>query len=363
MKLFYILFTLILITVALFGVLYYNREIPPLDSINRAKENILLAEKTNSLKYANELLQKAKTDYAKAMVYWKLENEKAFFSRKYNNVRIYSDEANVSAISAIEFAKSRKSNLNSDLSIRIQKLQNEIKIFEKYYKKFPKPKQHTKDFTKGNMLLHESVLSQKQSDFNSSLIKLNLAEELIYPLIRHSKSEIEKYFKNFDEWTNIVEKTILESKKKKAVCIIVDKCAHQCFVYKSGNVIKKYDVEFGPNWIGHKKYKGDKATPEGLYKITQKKTGSKTKYTNALLIDYPNSEDKERFKILKKQNNKYQIGNLIEIHGHGGKGVDWTNGCIGLKDNDMSELMKLTSVGTKIAIVGSIKPLNEIIEL
>jgi lipoprotein-anchoring transpeptidase ErfK/SrfK len=52
------------------------------------------------------------------------------------------------------------------------------------------------------------------------------------------------------------------------------------------------------------------------------------------------------------------IGNLIEIHGDGGKGIDWTDGCIALKNTDMDILYKLVPNGTTVTIVGTAQPLN-----
>ena len=109
---------------------------------------------------------------------------------------------------------------------------------------------------------------------------------------------------------------------------------------------------------------GDKATPEGAYKLIRKKENGESKYHKAFLLNYPNDEDKSRF-AANKANGKVpgnkSIGSLIEIHGHGGKGIDWTDGCIALKNEDMDELYRTCQVGTPIVIVGSLKPLNEIV--
>ena len=47
------------------------------------------------------------------------------------------------------------------------------------------------------------------------------------------------------------------------------------------------------------------------------------------------------------------IGGLIEIHGHGGRGTDWTNGCIALSDAEMDRLFAAVFVGTPVTIVGT----------
>ena len=47
------------------------------------------------------------------------------------------------------------------------------------------------------------------------------------------------------------------------------------------------------------------------------------------------------------------IGNLIEIHGEGGEGRDWTDGCVALANPDMDRVFALTEVGTPVTIVGT----------
>ena len=108
---------------------------------------------------------------------------------------------------------------------------------------------------------------------------------------------------------------------------------------------------------------GDRTTPEGIYRIIKKKGQGETKYPRALLINYPNEEDKRRFDHAKRAGiipQNARIGNLIEIHGHGGKGSDWTDGCIALTDNDMEILYRACSEGTRVTIVGSLESLDEL---
>ena len=145
--------------------------------------------------------------------------------------------------------------------------------------------------------------------------------------------------------------------------IIIDKIARELSIYKNGEIFKQFPVELGVNWIGDKQQQGDKTTPEGLYKIIAKKQNGQTMYYKAFLLDYPNEDDKKRFLLNKKNgiiNQDAEIGNLIEIHGNGGKGIDWTDGCIALNDTDMDEIFKFCTIGTKVTIVGSGRSLNEL---
>jgi murein L,D-transpeptidase YafK len=117
--------------------------------------------------------------------------------------------------------------------------------------------------------------------------------------------------------------------------------------------------------VGDKLEKGDKATPEGMYRITKKFKSNKTKYYKALLIDYPNETDKAEFKKAIARgtlSRNAKIGSLIEIHGNGGKGVDWTEGCIALVDSEMDVVFKVVKEGTPVTIVGSMVDLKQVLD-
>lgn len=88
----------------------------------------------------------------------------------------------------------------------------------------------------------------------------------------------------------------LKSRKNHNYSIIIDKFSRKCFVYIGGTRRYAFDAELGINWVGDKRESGDNATPEGMYKVTKKFEGNKTRYHKALLLDYPNDEDRKKFK-------------------------------------------------------------------
>ena len=111
--------------------------------------------------------------------------------------------------------------------------------------------------------------------------------------------------------------------------------------------------------------RGDKATPEGMYKIIRKFDNDSTLYHKALLINYPDNEDTANFMTALAKGTlpgSSHIGGMIEIHGHGGKGVDWTEGCIALKDREMDTIFAMVKIGTPVTIVGSMNDLRYILK-
>jgi len=72
-------------------------------------------------------------------------------------------------------------------------------------------------------------------------------------------------------------------------------------------------------------------------------------------LNYPNDEDRAQFASLRRQGripSNASLGGLIEIHGEGGRGKDWTKGCVALANNDMDDLFRRAAVGTPVTIVG-----------
>jgi murein L,D-transpeptidase YafK len=83
------------------------------------------------------------------------------------------------------------------------------------------------------------------------------------------------------------------------------------------------------------------------------------------LIDYPNETDREEFRLEIAKGTlprTAKIGNLIEIHGDGGRGVDWTEGCVALTDSEIDVIFKIAKEGTPVTIVGSMVTLDKILD-
>jgi len=151
------------------------------------------------------------------------------------------------------------------------------------------------------------------------------------------------------QWRTWVDQTVSESRANQSAAIIVIKEKNRVDLYQAGQVRKSYNADMGRNRLSTKMYAGDRATPEGRYYITQKKGRGDSKYYKALVLNYPNAADRKRLAQMK---NKGGLGSLIEIHGEGGRGQDWTYGCVALSNHDLDDLFSRVSVGTPVTIVG-----------
>jgi hypothetical protein len=186
--------------------------------------------------------------------------------------------------------------------------------------------------------------------------KLEAARIDIDAVIKTIRPLLERYAdrQQIARWKSQVDQALAESRREGKDVIVVRKIDRQLTLYRKGCRVRDFNAGFGFNFLADKLYSGDKATPEGEYKIIKKLDNSR--YYKALLIDYPNPEDRQRFDLAKRKKlipRNVGIGNLIEIHGGGGDN-SMTNGCISLQDHHITDLFAQVAVGTPVVIVGTI---------
>jgi L,D-transpeptidase-like protein len=156
-------------------------------------------------------------------------------------------------------------------------------------------------------------------------------------------------------WRRWIEETRAWSRRTGEAAVLVLKEKNVLVLLSGGAPVRTYDVEIGANALGVKERQGDQATPEGRYRVVAKKDHGRSRYYRALLLDYPNAADRERFAAAKRRGEiprDAQIGGQIEVHGEGGRGQNWTEGCVALSNRDIDELYERVAVGTRVTIVG-----------
>ncbi|MVW75166.1 L,D-transpeptidase family protein [Pseudomonas xionganensis] len=134
--------------------------------------------------------------------------------------------------------------------------------------------------------------------------------------------------------------------------VLVLKSERQLHLQHRGETLKSYRISLGKQPVGAKEREGDLRTPEGIYWIDWRKPSDK--YQLSLHISYPNARDQARARA-----KGVPPGGMIMIHGtpldeeypewffHT---LDWTEGCIALKNDDMREVWSLIKDGTLIEI-------------
>lgn len=154
---------------------------------------------------------------------------------------------------------------------------------------------------------------------------------------------------------------IIDSSQKDVneISILVEKSKQRLTVYHSGKPVKSYPVVFGENPQGDKLQQGDQKTPEGLFKIRD--LYPHETWSKFLWLDYPTTTSWKKHLKAKQQGNISWwdgIGGEIGIHGvpvNGDalidQGINWTLGCVSLKNSDVDEIYPVVKVGTIVEIV------------
>lgn len=135
--------------------------------------------------------------------------------------------------------------------------------------------------------------------------------------------------------------------------VLVVKSERRLYLVHGYHVVKSYPVRLGRSPVGHKVFEGDGRTPEGLYVLGERNTGSE--YYRSIRISYPNAHD-----IAEARQYGQHAGGLVMLHGQPNythstyteaRPWDWTAGCIALSNSDLDEIWAATTPGTVIEIL------------
>jgi hypothetical protein len=207
-------------------------------------------------------------------------------------------------------------------------------------------------------VLDEARAYQRAGDLGTAAARARDAASLAEQA-NHRAAELAARYADADtvaRWQRWKNETIDWSRREGRAAIVVVKDAHLMTLFVRGKPVKSYTVELGFNWIADKLQEGDGSTPEGRYRVTARMDHLASDFYKALLIDYPNAEDRVEFSRARRSGAipaSAQIGGLIEIHGGGGRRRDWTNGCVAVTNPEIEDLFGRVSVGTPVTIVGS----------
>ena len=146
---------------------------------------------------------------------------------------------------------------------------------------------------------------------------------------------------------------------KEELRIYIDKSEYLLQVRNGKKILKEYPVVLGGNPIDDKLRQGDSCTPEGVFKVRDYYPHKS--WSKFIWIDYPNENSWRKHNKAKEENRipeNCKIGGEIGIHGvPKGKsyivdnGINWTHGCISLRNEDVNDLYTIVFKGMEIEIV------------
>jgi murein L,D-transpeptidase YafK len=162
--------------------------------------------------------------------------------------------------------------------------------------------------------------------------------------------------------------------------VLVIKSKRLLIVKKGSQIIKKYHVALGQGGAGGKRVEGDKHTPEGRYEIVALRPSHKFHYF--IQLNYPSRQDAMAgyrnglisweelvhiYQAHQEQNGippqRTRLGGFVGIHGIGKetpqrlqiqRGINWTQGCIALTNDEIDELRQFIHLGTRVTILNEL---------
>jgi len=274
--------------------------------------------------------------------------------RKYKNVKAEFKKVIAEGDQVLTLIEERKGRQGKTIIDRYHNLEICLLNLRRLTEKINEGRYARPDLIKAELLLAEVKLDFTKGRYTQALQTLPLIDPYVEKVQAVLNDILGRYIDKdqLNLWDRWVKETLTQSRMTGSIAVIVNKIDREMTVYRAGKPLKTYEVGLGSNGMNHKRHAGDEATPEGKYFITKKVYPSR--YYKALLINYPNEEDKRKFQQAKKKgliSSRVGIGGLVEIHG-GGKAF-MTRGCVSVEDNEMDEIFKLADVGTPVTIVGS----------
>ena len=164
-------------------------------------------------------------------------------------------------------------------------------------------------------------------------------------------------------WRESAQRTIDWSRTHRAQAIVISKADRVLTLYKNGRKVLTYPIRLGSRGIRAKQHYGDGATPEGEYRIQRKRGPGQTPYFRALILDYPNIDDRRRFEEAQKAGlipKSQHMPGLIQLHGIAQGISDQPYGSIVLDNPQIARLFNQVAVGTPVNIVGALESQNSI---
>lgn len=332
---------------------------PPLSDLEAARAAMRRADAAEGAVRAPGRCAAARTALLHAEAESRLQGRRHALSRNYDRAREMALEARRAAESCALEAAAVRDRTRRRAERGVRDLEGSIVRARALARHLPPRHEARRRLLRAELGLGEARGALERHDYERAVEALERGKTEVVATIRSVDAFFERVANDprRSRWARWVKETLRESRRSGRPAILVDKLRRQLLVIRGDDEIASYDVDLGISGITHKVQEGDEATPEGRYRITEVRGPGQTRYYRALMLDYPNEEDRANFQRLQRAGRvpKGQTaGGLIEIHGRGGRGVDWTQGCVALDNEDMDDLVPRIRVGTPVTIVGTI---------
>lgn len=301
---------------------------------------------------APDVWAKAQAQYDSAWLIIETQNRLWFFERDYSQAESLLVRAGISAMEATRAGETNRERQRERVRAAIDSLSKTIAAHKAGINGHIARIPLRQAMTEAELRIDQLKVAYDADDIGRAHATVPVAEQAL----RAFEEKLDHEWVDPVElpgWNRMVRETVNWSKENGRTALVVVKMDRRAYLLKGGRIIEDYPVEFGYRAWAQKMRSGDGATPEGIYHVTKWRDRD-TRYYKALNISYPNEQDRKRFEANKKAGKiprNARIGGMIEVHGEGGKGEDWTEGCVALSNKDMDRLMAKISVGDRVTIV------------
>jgi len=215
------------------------------------------------------------------------------------------------------------------------------------------------------LLMEQAHAFYEQRRYDRSLETSDLAAQKLATQAAVLSSELGRYADRdqISRWQQMANSTITWSRIHRTSAIVINKADRVLTLYRNGKKVLSYSVRLGFNGIREKQYRGDGATPEGRYRVTSKGGQGQAQVYQALVLDYPNEDDRRRYQLGRKTGQiqaSRDIGGQIEIHGVENELMAQSLGCVMLDNAQMALLYDRVAKGTPVTIVGALHEQNSV---
>lgn len=335
------------------GALFVNGcERPPIELSRVTWEALQESRRERADFDAPQVWAEAKARYDSAWLVITTENRQWFFEQHFEPAESLLIRAGQSARQAIRAAREAREAQGQKLAGEIAELKSALATQKEESDRNLARLPLQQALTQAELKVTAAVQSFETQSLAQAAVAVAEAQQAIADLQeRLDKSWVEDG--ELPRWRRMVDETVAWSRATDSTALVVVKMSRRAYLLRRGHITAEFPVEFGYRSWRQKLRSGDGATPEGSYRVTQwRDRGSR--YYKALVLNYPNEYDRIRFEKNRKVGTiprGARIGGNIEIHGEGGRGKDWTEGCVALTNPDMDRLMKQMSVGNRVTIV------------
>ena len=266
---------------------------------------------------------------------------------------------------AMAVATQRKEDDHRDAEARLTLLERRLRVFNSRVDQMESRVVLGQRPIETELLVKQARSFLEQALFARSLQATEQASTLIAAQTALLTTELGRYADErlVGAWRQMARRTIAWSRNNRTTAILVNKADRRLTIYRNGRPVVSHPVRLGYNGILEKRYQGDGATPEGQYRVVKKRDRGQTQFYRALLLDYPNAEDRRRFHKARRAGAippEAFIGGQIEIHGEDDLPMSQTLGCLMLDNRRMDKLFEQVEVGTPVTIVGALKVSNPV---